>query len=106
MLIRFAGLLAALQVACLVPAACGADTLPETTRKGVLEKADAGYRWKLVEFIERVASTPSPPGPASTSTTREYNVNGELVATLMAETDSAPGRAGGQDGCLRSEHAV
>lgn len=46
--IRFAGLVAALQLLVFAPAAA-ADALPQTTRKVVLDKTDAGYRWKLVE---------------------------------------------------------
>lgn len=48
---RFAGLLAPLCLACLVPAASFADAeaLPQTTRKVVLQKTETGYRWKLVE---------------------------------------------------------
>lgn len=45
---RFAGLVAALLLAVLAPAA-SAEALPQTTRKVVLDKTDAGYRWKLVE---------------------------------------------------------
>ena len=111
MLIRFAGLLAALQVACLVPAACGADTLPETTRKVVLEKADAGYRWKLVEAplpalgprqvlvhvravalnrgdLEMLAPTP---GPDLTGLVVASDAAGEVLAVGTEVTDFKPG---------------
>ncbi len=47
--IRFAGLLAALHLACFATTAAAVDALPQTTRKVVLEKSDTGYRWKLVE---------------------------------------------------------
>jgi len=57
--IRFAALLAALQLACLAPAPVVAEAvaLPQSTRKVVLDKTDTGYRWKLIE-----APVPAP-GP-------------------------------------------
>ncbi len=48
---RLVSLIAALQLADFSPtlSAAEAETLPVTTRKIVLDRTDAGYRWKLVE---------------------------------------------------------
>jgi NADPH:quinone reductase-like Zn-dependent oxidoreductase len=111
---RFISLIALLQLACLVPAPSAAETsaLPSTTRKVVLEKADTGYRWKLVEapvpplgprqVLVRVRAValnrgdlemlaPSP-GADLSGLVVASDAAGEILAVGSEVTDFKPGR--------------
>ena len=108
---RFFGVVAALQLAILAPAA-SADALPQVTRKVVLDKIDTGYRWKLVEapipalgprqVLVRVRAValnrgdlemlaPSP-GADLSGLVVASDAAGEILAVGSEVTDFKPGR--------------
>jgi NADPH:quinone reductase-like Zn-dependent oxidoreductase len=110
----FISLIALLQLACFVPGLSAAETnaLPSTTRTVVLERADTGYRWKLVEapvpalgprqVLVRVRAValnrgdlemlaPSP-GSDLSGLVVASDAAGEILAVGSEVTDFKPGR--------------